>query len=126
MSGAGFGFQCLAAEVSPYGRCCRAVQGAGCRQAHLRRLLQPLPPIAGASTRACIQPISQPATQPTQLKLQPLLFFTGMNILVCTPGRLLQHMDETPGFDASQLQILVLDEADRILDMVRRLPFPAV
>lgn len=42
-----------------------------------------------------------------------------MNILVCTPGRLLQHMDETPGFDASSLQLLVLDEADRILDMVR-------
>ena len=41
----------------------------------------------------------------------------GMNILVATPGRLLQHMDETPGFDASNLQILVLDEADRILDM---------
>ena len=40
-----------------------------------------------------------------------------MNMLVCTPGRLLQHMDETPGFDASQIQILVLDEADRILDM---------
>ena len=38
-------------------------------------------------------------------------------MLVCTPGRLLQHMDETPGFDASQLQALVLDEADRILDM---------
>ncbi|KAL0034107.1 hypothetical protein WJX79_009163 [Trebouxia sp. C0005] len=41
----------------------------------------------------------------------------GMNMLVCTPGRLLQHMDETPGFDASQIQVLVLDEADRILDM---------
>ena len=41
-----------------------------------------------------------------------------MNILICTPGRLLQHMDETPSFDASNLQILVLDEADRILDMV--------
>ncbi|KAI8322715.1 DEAD-domain-containing protein [Martensiomyces pterosporus] len=40
-----------------------------------------------------------------------------MNILVCTPGRLLQHMDETAGFDCSNLQILVLDEADRILDM---------
>ncbi|KAK9689173.1 hypothetical protein RND81_09G040700 [Saponaria officinalis] len=39
-----------------------------------------------------------------------------LNILVCTPGRLLQHMDETPNFDCSQLQILVLDEADRILD----------
>lgn len=40
-----------------------------------------------------------------------------MNILVCTPGRLLQHMDETPNFDANNLQILVLDEADRILDL---------
>ncbi|CAA7394408.1 unnamed protein product [Spirodela intermedia] len=39
-----------------------------------------------------------------------------MNILICTPGRLLQHMDETPNFDCSQLQVLVLDEADRILD----------
>ncbi|KAL6999301.1 DEAD-box ATP-dependent RNA helicase 32 [Sarracenia purpurea var. burkii] len=40
-----------------------------------------------------------------------------MNILICTPGRLLQHMDETPNFDCSQLQVLVLDEADRILDV---------
>ncbi|KAF8153102.1 P-loop containing nucleoside triphosphate hydrolase protein [Crassisporium funariophilum] len=40
-----------------------------------------------------------------------------MNILVATPGRLLQHMDQTVGFDADNLQILVLDEADRILDM---------
>eukprot|EP00955_Chlamydomonas_euryale_P053651 355556-Chlamydomonas_euryale.AAC.8 len=30
-----------------------------------------------------------------------------MNILVATPGRLLQHMDETPGFDAANLQMLV-------------------
>ena len=28
-----------------------------------------------------------------------------MNILICTPGRLLQHMDETPNFDCSQLQV---------------------
>ncbi len=32
-------------------------------------------------------------------------------------GRLLQHLEETPGFDAAQVQVLVLDEADRILDM---------
>lgn len=42
---------------------------------------------------------------------------TRMNILVATPGRLLQHMDQTIGFDASSVQVLVLDEADRILDM---------
>eukprot|EP00042_Codosiga_hollandica_P056011 m.797141 g.797141 ORF g.797141 m.797141 type:complete len:894 (-) comp59253_c0_seq5:392-3073(-) len=40
-----------------------------------------------------------------------------MNVLICTPGRLLQHMDQTPAFDCSNVQILVLDEADRILDL---------
>jgi hypothetical protein len=28
-----------------------------------------------------------------------------MNILVATPGRLLQHLEQTPGFDATQLQV---------------------
>ncbi|KAF9925424.1 ATP-dependent RNA helicase dbp4 [Linnemannia zychae] len=42
---------------------------------------------------------------------------TRMNILVCTPGRLLQHMDQSAGFNCDLLQLLVLDEADRILDM---------
>ncbi|RCI01879.1 ATP-dependent RNA helicase dbp4, partial [Rhizopus stolonifer] len=40
-----------------------------------------------------------------------------MNILVCTPGRLLQHMDQSVGFSYDNLQMLVLDEADRIMDM---------
>ena len=40
-----------------------------------------------------------------------------MNILVATPGRLLQHMNETPYFETSNLWILVIDEVDRILDM---------
>ena len=40
-----------------------------------------------------------------------------MNILVCTPGRMLQHLDQTALFDTFNLQMLVLDEADRILDM---------
>ncbi len=29
-----------------------------------------------------------------------------MNILIATPGRLLQHMDETPNFACDNLQIL--------------------
>ncbi|TIB89535.1 DEAD-domain-containing protein [Wallemia mellicola] len=40
-----------------------------------------------------------------------------MNILIATPGRLLQHMDETYGFNADNLKLLILDEADRILDL---------
>lgn len=40
-----------------------------------------------------------------------------MNILVCTPGRMLQHLDQTAELDVYNLQMLVLDEADRIMDM---------
>ncbi|KAF7591539.1 ATP-dependent RNA helicase dbp4 [Aspergillus hancockii] len=40
-----------------------------------------------------------------------------MNILVCTPGRMLQHLDQTAMFDVFNLQMLVMDEADRIMDM---------
>lgn len=40
-----------------------------------------------------------------------------MNIVVCTPGRILQHLSQTAAFNVDSLQMLVLDEADRILDM---------
>lgn len=40
-----------------------------------------------------------------------------MNILVGTPGRISQHLNESVGLDTSNLQVLVLDEADRCLDM---------
>lgn len=40
-----------------------------------------------------------------------------VNILIGTPGRLLQHMDESATLQINNLQMLVLDEADRILDM---------
>ena len=39
-----------------------------------------------------------------------------MNILIGTPGRILQHMGESYMFSADNLKILVIDEADRILD----------
>ncbi|KAI3385812.1 hypothetical protein SNEBB_002235 [Seison nebaliae] len=39
------------------------------------------------------------------------------NIIICTPGRLLHHMDETWNFNADNIQLLVLDEADRMLEM---------
>ena len=37
--------------------------------------------------------------------------------MVCTPGRMLQHMDQTAAFEVDNIQMLVLDEADRIMDM---------
>ncbi|XP_068923873.1 ATP-dependent RNA helicase DDX18 isoform X2 [Petaurus breviceps papuanus] len=41
----------------------------------------------------------------------------GINIIVATPGRLLDHMQNTPGFMFKNLQCLVIDEADRILEV---------
>ncbi|XP_044728338.1 probable ATP-dependent RNA helicase pitchoune isoform X2 [Chrysoperla carnea] len=41
----------------------------------------------------------------------------GINILVATPGRLLDHLQHTPDFLFKNLQCLIIDEADRILDI---------
>lgn len=41
----------------------------------------------------------------------------GVNVLVSTPGRLLDHLENTKSFDISNLKWLVLDEADRLLDL---------
>ncbi|XP_041354908.1 ATP-dependent RNA helicase DDX18-like [Gigantopelta aegis] len=41
----------------------------------------------------------------------------GINIVVATPGRLLDHLQNTSEFMYKNLQCLIIDEADRILDM---------
>ncbi|KAI9319299.1 P-loop containing nucleoside triphosphate hydrolase protein [Dichotomocladium elegans] len=41
----------------------------------------------------------------------------GTTILVATPGRLLDHLTHTENFNISNLKWLVLDEADRLLDL---------
>ncbi|XP_075389759.1 ATP-dependent RNA helicase DDX51 [Tenrec ecaudatus] len=38
------------------------------------------------------------------------------DIVVATPGRLVDHIDQTPGFSLQQLRFLVVDEADRMVD----------
>ena len=41
----------------------------------------------------------------------------GVNILVATPGRLLDHLQNTGDFLFKNLQCLIIDEGDRILDI---------
>lgn len=48
-----------------------------------------------------------------------------MNILVATPGRLLQHMDQTLGFECDQLQMLGESLAARALGLTDPRPFPS-
>lgn len=38
-----------------------------------------------------------------------------MDILICTPGRLMDHLNGTPNFSLQHLRFLVIDEADRLL-----------
>uniref|UniRef100_A0A915MYD0 RNA helicase n=1 Tax=Meloidogyne javanica TaxID=6303 RepID=A0A915MYD0_MELJA len=39
------------------------------------------------------------------------------HVIVATPGRLVDHLENTKGFDLRSVKYLVLDEADRILNM---------
>lgn len=39
------------------------------------------------------------------------------DIIVATPGRLLHHLTEVPGFNLKSVNYIVLDEADRLFEM---------
>lgn len=41
----------------------------------------------------------------------------GLNILVATPGRLVDHLDNTKALDVSNVRWLILDEGDRLMDL---------
>jgi ATP-dependent RNA helicase DDX18/HAS1 len=41
----------------------------------------------------------------------------GVNLLVATPGRLLDHLQNTKGMIIKNLKMLTIDEADRILEV---------
>ncbi|KAK4912792.1 hypothetical protein LTR28_013844, partial [Elasticomyces elasticus] len=43
-------------------------------------------------------------------------YAANVDILVCTPGRLVEHLKSTTGFTLDDVEWLVIDEADRLLD----------
>ncbi|XP_072237461.1 probable ATP-dependent RNA helicase DDX27 isoform X2 [Leuresthes tenuis] len=50
------------------------------------------------------------------LKSQEAALRAGPDVLIATPGRLIDHLHNTPSFELTQIEILILDEADRMLD----------
>lgn len=50
------------------------------------------------------------AAQATELRTRP-------DIVVGSPGRILDHLTNSPGVDLDDLEFLILDEADRLLDL---------
>lgn len=45
-----------------------------------------------------------------------LVYEPTVDVLITTPGRLLEHIANTPGFTLARIEWLVLDEADKLLD----------
>lgn len=122
-----------------------AQTGTGKTAAFALPLLQKLLPLASTSTSPAKHPIRALILTPTRelaiqveesikiyakhTALRSLVVFggvdiksqtphlkTGVEILVATPGRLLDHVEQKT-LTLGQVQMLVLDEADRMLDM---------
>jgi ATP-dependent RNA helicase DDX27 len=50
------------------------------------------------------------------IKTQEASLRLGPDIVIATPGRLIDHLHNTPSFSLDTIEILILDEADRMLD----------
>ncbi|XP_076766388.1 putative ATP-dependent RNA helicase Dbp73D, partial [Xylocopa sonorina] len=51
-------------------------------------------------------------------------YVSSVDIIVATPGRLVDHILKTPGFSLDDLRFLVIDEADKAADWLEYLPEP--
>lgn len=50
------------------------------------------------------------------LKVQENVLRKNPDIVIATPGRLIDHLRSTPSFSLESIEVLILDEADRMLD----------
>jgi len=50
------------------------------------------------------------------LKAQENVLRKKPDIVIATPGRLIDHLKSTPTFGLESIEVLILDEADRMLD----------
>ncbi|KAG8446597.1 hypothetical protein GDO86_014153 [Hymenochirus boettgeri] len=50
------------------------------------------------------------------VKTQEAALRSGPDILIATPGRLIDHLHNCPSFSLQLIEVLILDEADRMLD----------
>lgn len=50
-------------------------------------------------------------------KMEKAMIRKGVSVLIGTPGRILDHLEHTTAMNCRELQFLMLDEADRLLDL---------
>jgi ATP-dependent RNA helicase DDX51/DBP6 len=78
-----------------------------------RTLLSSAVPSNVTTTSSTQQPI---LPSPSHRIQPPATGWSNVNVLVCTPGRLVDHLDNTVGFTLQHIRFLVIDEADRLLN----------
>ena len=47
------------------------------------------------------------------LRAQEAALRKSPDVIIATPGRLIDHLRNTPSFDLQMIEVLILDEADR-------------
>ncbi|XP_078005994.1 putative ATP-dependent RNA helicase DDX27 isoform X2 [Phascolarctos cinereus] len=94
------------------------------RQAPITRVLVLVPTRElGIQVHSVTKQLAQFSTVTTCLavggldvKSQEAALRAGPDILIATPGRLIDHLHNCPSFHLSSIEVLILDEADRMLD----------
>ena len=82
-----------------------------------RELCNQIAEVLNRLTKCCVWIVGGCITGGERKKSEKGRLRKGINVLVSTPGRLLDHLNSTDSFNLSKLRWICLDEVDRLLDM---------
>jgi superfamily II DNA/RNA helicase len=82
-----------------------------------RELVQQLRLVFGALTNACVRIVAGSVCGGENKSKEKARIRKGINILIATPGRLADHLRTTKALNLQAVEWLVLDEADRLLEL---------
>ncbi|ERS97683.1 hypothetical protein HMPREF1624_05854 [Sporothrix schenckii ATCC 58251] len=68
-----------------------------------------------ANPYTAVETIGLPTSSTLPLPNHVIQNMSSVDVLVCTPGRLVEHIQSTPGFTLDFVRWLVVDEADKLL-----------
>ncbi|KAF5643907.1 ATP-dependent RNA helicase dbp6 [Fusarium tjaetaba] len=71
----------------------------------------------GLSSSVHLQDLDKEDTDPRLSHMNGYVvdYLSKIDVLICTPGRLVEHMEQTRGFNLDYVRWLVVDEADKLL-----------